>query len=184
MTDAHTGTSLDTALRRGLADIKAKNGGLWSQVLILLDDVTSFGDDEKTFISSLFSASGGDVDTFLDGYGYPNKDEEKLSRRDSEVASLQEAWSWLDEHPSASVTVILLSNIGPCNGCKQRLANFRAQLVQYYTTPPVVRVYYSQSGGSANEAVRGNAIKTVYGYAGAVAETLTDGTKVWRHDVT
>jgi hypothetical protein len=184
MTDAHTGTSLDTAMCQAFRDISAKKDGLWSKVLILLDNVTSFGNDEMSFNSSLFSASGGDVDLFLANYGYANQDEEKLSRRDSEVASLQEASSWLEAHSSASVTVILLSNIGPCDGCKQRLANFRGQLVQYYQTPPVVRVYYSQSGGSANKAVRGNAIKTVYGYAGAGAETLSDGTRVWRYDVT
>src|ERR1051326_373251 len=157
MSQTPTGISLDTAIRQGIEAIRAKKGGLWSQVLILTDNVTSFADTERSYISSLFGASGGDVDTFLEGQGYPDKDEEKLSRRDSEVAALQDAWDWLTAHDQVqSVLVVLLCNIGPCNACKQRLANFRAECVPYYGTNLTVQAIYGQSGGPANETTRGD----------------------------
>jgi hypothetical protein len=80
---------------------------------------------------------------------------------------------------------VLVCNIGPCNACKQRLANFRAACAQYYGANMTMQVIYGQSGGPARDTTRGDQkIKTTYGYQNAGQHTLSDGTKVWVHSVT
>jgi hypothetical protein len=185
MAETHSQLSLDGATALALKTIHAQGEGLFSQVLILTNGAVNFSDGDTSYLSPVFAAGGGGSDTFLKASEYHNQDEAKLSGRDSEVAALQEAWDWLSEHDAQSVLVVLVCNIGPCNACRQRLANFRAQCVPYYGAQLTVRVIYDQSGGAAKDTFRGEKkIKTTYGYGEALTQTLGDGTKVWVHTVT
>jgi hypothetical protein len=185
MTDQHSALSLDGATVLALKTIREKGTGLFSQVLILTDGAVDFSNDETSYRSPVYEASSGGSDTFLKASEYPNKDEAKLSGRDSEVAALQEAWDWLSAHNAQSVLVVLVCNIGPCNACKQRLTNFRAECARYYGANLTVQVIYGQSGASAMDTTRGDKkIKTTYGYQNAGAHTLSNQQQVWVHTVT
>jgi hypothetical protein len=185
MTDQHSALSLDGAAVQTLNEIRDKGQGLFTRALILINNAQDFSDDSTSYLSPVYPASGGGTDTFLRAGTYHDKDEASLSGKDSEVAALQDAWDWLSEHNAQSVLVVLVSNIGPCNACKQRLANFRAACAEYYGANLTVQVIYGQSGGAAKDMVRGEKkIKTAYGYQDAGAHTLSDETKVWVRTVT
>ena len=185
MTDQPSALSLDGATVLALKEIQEKGTGLFSQVLILTNGAQDFSDGETSYRSPIFAASSGGTDSFLKASDYHNPDEAKLSGKDSEVAALQEAWDWLSGHEQAySPLIVLVCNIGPCDACKQRLANFRAACAQYYGANMTVQVIYGQSGSPAKGTTRGNNIKTTYGYHDAGSHTLSNKQQVWVCTVT
>lgn len=154
-------------------------------------------DEQAGYRTEVKQAGGGGTDTFLPqgkyGRGTLEGDDARLSSTDSEVASLQDAWDWITEGPigqeytPTSVTIVLVSNIGPCDPCKERISTFRAMLVQHFAelqlpVNVVVEVVYAQSGGSAHNTTRGT-VATTYGYANLPASNLPDGSAVWRMTV-
>ena len=184
MTDQHSALSLDGAAVQTLNEIRDKGQGLFTRALILINNAQDFSDDSTSYLSPVYPASGGGTDTFLKAGTYHDKDEASLSGKDSEVAALQDAWDWLVFHQPQTVLVVLVSNIGPCNACKVRLANFRAACAQRFGTSLTVQVMYGQSGGAANDTTRGiKNIKTTYGYPDAYAYQLGDGTDVWVRNI-
>lgn len=184
MAETHPEVSLDGAIIGALEDIHKTATGLFSRVLILTNHSQSFGNDETSYISPVFSASSGGTDTFLKVSAYPNQDDARLSGRDSEVAALQEAADWLEGHRSAwAAHVILVANIGPCDPCKQRLRNFRAKLAERFGQQLTVQVIYDQSDASATRT-RGANIPSVYGYPNAGQTPLSNQHQVWIYTVT
>jgi hypothetical protein len=189
MTDSVQHVTLDQAIANALAGIHAQawnGGGLYSQVLVTIDGVVNL-DETNGYCTPIKAAGSGGQNTFL----VPNTDDARLSQTDSEVASLQDAWDWIihelpNHHPQPrGIWVVLVGNIGPCDSCKIRIANFRTMLKQRYPAPCVVavEVVYDQANGSANPATRGNGIATTYGYNNLTPRQLP-GPSVWRTVIT
>ncbi|HMH91127.1 MAG TPA: hypothetical protein VK586_08590 [Streptosporangiaceae bacterium] len=160
--------------------------GLYSVALVIIDDVINF-DNQAGYQTAVKLAGSGGSDNWLPLDKHePGYKEALVSHRDSEVASLDDAWDWLTgggpQHPPQSISVVLVSNIGPCDGCKQRIINFRNYVTQHFPGVSVqVESVYAQAGASSKPGTRGDEkIATTYGYPNIAASQL-DGRQVWRH---
>jgi hypothetical protein len=176
--------AIDSEIQRNLGR------GLYSVALVIIDNVINF-DEEAGYQTAVKVAGSGGSDNWLplDGHD-PGYKEALVSRRDSEVASLDDAWGWLTsgglQHVPQSISVVLVSNIGPCDGCKRRIINFRDWVTQHFSpySPGLnvqVESVYAQAGASGKPGERGDErIATTYGYPNIAASQL-DGRAVWRH---
>lgn len=81
-----------------------------------------------------------------------------------EVAAYQELQAW-DGYPR-SVTVFLVGNIGPCDGCKARLKVFLYELSAELFPKALVMVKAVYTGDQCKRGVRGTTdrLETEYGY--------------------
>lgn len=189
MADGQHGQTRDGAISAALAAIDSKieenrGQGLYSVVLVIIDNIINF-DVQAGYQTAVKVAGSGGSDTLLPlGQRDAGYKEAQISRRDSEVASLDDAWDWLNlgpQHAPQVITVVVVSNIGPCDGCKQRIVNFRNNVVQRFPAANVqVESVYAQDGASGKRGTRGHEnIPTTYGYPNIVASQL-DGRQVWR----
>jgi hypothetical protein len=174
---------LATIHERAAKDHQVGEPGLYSRIMMIVDDnVPSEGDHESCYLTPVAAPRSGQgyyTLTMTDGAVRPTEislDEAKLSQQDSEVATLLEAYEWITGQglnvATESIQVILISNIGPCTGCKARLQIFDGDLLvaaeqagskvlitieSVYNTPEASR-----------DRTRGNQIPTTYGYPNAV----------------
>jgi hypothetical protein len=181
----------DGAVSASLAAIHDRGDGLYNQVLVIINGVVNF-DEVAGYCTQVVGAGSGGSDTFLnlaqyqkDSIGY---NEARLSGRDSEVACLQDAWDWLTMGLTGtpqSVAVVVVGNIGPCIPCQRRIKAFRDAIVHRFgaAVQVEVEVIYDQDDASAWDTERSN-IPTTYGYRDLPDSSLSDGTLVWRYQVT
>ncbi|GAA3107237.1 hypothetical protein [Streptosporangium carneum] len=193
----HHHDPVEQAVVQALADVHARGDGLFSQALVIVNDDVTF-DDVNGYRTAVNSAgSGGEAYyslTAREGHGHPrpdhvSEDEARLSQRDSEVATLQDAYDWLDGQGVtlnvSGVRVVLVGNIGPCDGCKARLNYFLGDVVELFGSkvPVVVDSVYDTS--QAHRQLPRQGITTVYGYPDATPYTHTASTgtrtRYWLH---
>ncbi|MEV0391443.1 hypothetical protein [Nonomuraea sp. NPDC050643] len=174
---------LATIHKRAAQDHQVLEPGLYSRIMVIVDDnIPSEGNDENCYLTPVAPPKSGQgyyTLTATDGAQRPAEislDEAKLSQQDSEVATLLEAYEWITERGLAkdtkSIQVILISNIGPCTGCKARLKIFYGDLLTaadekgVKVTITVESVYDTPE--ASRDRTRGNKIPTTYGYPDAV----------------
>lgn len=157
--------------------------GLYSRIMVIVDgNIPSQGDDESCYLTPVAAPKSGQgyyTLTRADGAERPAEisvDEAKLSQQDSEVTTLLEAYEWMTgrgfDVAAQSIQVILISNIGPCTGCKARLRIFQSDLLAAAkeagsNVPFIVESVYDTPEASLDRT-RGNKIPTTYGYPDAV----------------
>ncbi|MFC6581819.1 hypothetical protein [Planomonospora parontospora] len=169
--------------------------------MVIVDgNVPSEGDAEHCYLTPVAAPRSGQgyyTLTAKDGAQRPpeiSPDEAKLSQSDSEVAVLLEAYEWITDQglqvATESIEVILISNIGPCTGCKARLQIFYGDLLAAAGEVGskvliTVESIYNTPEASRNRT-RGNQIPTTYGYPDSVATPYTvlgqQGT-YWRYQL-
>ena len=87
-----------------------------------------------------------------------------------------EAYEWITDQElnvaTESIQVILISNIGPCTGCKARLQIFYDDLLaaaeQAGSEVPITVESVNNTPEASRNRTRGNQISTTYGYPDAV----------------
>ncbi|WP_049566889.1 hypothetical protein [Nonomuraea sp. SBT364] len=183
-------------IAQSLAEIHSLGAGLFSRALVMVAGDLSF-DEAHSYRTPVAGArSGGttrysmtDADDAGRGYeGRVDRAQARMSKQDSEVAVLQEAWDWIEAlHASfphgAGIRVVLIGNIGPCTGCKARLELFRQDLISvfgpgqvivesvYDTSEMFITKNYSQKYEDYETGTT-NTVSTTYGYEGATVEAV------------
>ncbi|WP_157247032.1 hypothetical protein [Nonomuraea typhae] len=163
-------------------DHRVGEPGLFSRIMVIVDgNVPSEGDSASCYLTPVKAPRSGEgyyTLTANNGAVRPAEisvDEAKLSQQDSEVATLLDAYDWITEQglkvATQSLQVILISNIGPCTGCKARLQIFYSDLLSAAaearsTVAITVESIYNTPEAS-RDSTRGNAIPTTYGYPSA-----------------
>ncbi|MEO3888385.1 hypothetical protein [Nonomuraea sp. B5E05] len=184
---------------RAAKDHQVGEPGLYSRIMVIVDDdIPSEGDTDSCYLTPVAPPQSGQGYYTLaaaDGAARPPEisvDEAKLSQKDSEVATLLDAYEWVAEQGLAvakqSIQVILISNIGPCTGCKARLQIFHRDLldkaveVESKVSISVESVYDTPE--ASRNRTRGKEIATTYGYPNAVQTPYTVSTQqgmYWRY---
>ncbi|WP_214413955.1 hypothetical protein [Sphaerisporangium fuscum] len=179
---------------QSLAEIHTKGAGLFSRALVMVNGNLSF-DETHSYKTPIAGArSGGTTrysltETKDAGRGFQgrvDKAQARMSKQDSEVAVLQEAWDWIEGlhssfPPGSHIRVVVVGNIGPCTGCKARLELFRQDLIDAFGSGRVIveSVYdTSQMFITKNyeekyedyETGTTSTVSTTYGYEGATLE--------------
>ncbi|TDD06269.1 hypothetical protein E1292_15340 [Nonomuraea deserti] len=174
---------LGTIHERAAKDHQVGEPGLYSRIMVIVDDeIPAEGDAERCYLTPVAAPRSGQgyyTLTAADGAPCPedvSPDEARLSQQDSEVATLLEAYDWISDQglsvATESIQVILISNIGPCTGCKARLQIFYADLVAKASeigkkvSITVASVY--NTAEASRDRTRGDKIGTTYGYPDAV----------------
>jgi hypothetical protein len=159
--------------------------GLYTQALVMINRDVSFDQVNGYRTNVMEAGSGGGKRyslTSKDMGDHPRpahmtQDEARLSQKDSEVASLQDAYDWTVDLAERAQTgtigvwgvhVLVVGNIGPCDGCKARLLCFFKDIVELFDSYPVsviVDSIYRTTESSRVEERRG--VATRYGYADA-----------------
>lgn len=159
-------------------EIAYANGGVWTSALVFV---------ERVFVLQTDPVRSGDHDERdVYGIGMGFEDAEMgASVRDSEVATLNMVlrdprlrWDLLQ--PGCRVDFVVVSSMGPCDGCKTRLQNFLLSLRRQffyrqlnfsleanYTTPP-------------NDVER-QRMPTTYGHHGDGSRTSPSGVRYYFH---
>ncbi|MEU8198328.1 hypothetical protein AB0C10_31565 [Microbispora amethystogenes] len=152
--------------------------------MVIVDgNIPSAGDSENCYLTPVAAPRSGQgyyTLTTADGALRPQEisvDEAKLSQQDSEVTTLLDAYEWITEQglnvATQSIQVILISNIGPCTGCKARVQIFRGDLLaaaqQAGSTVPITVESVYDTPEASRDRTRGNKIPTTYGYPAAVS---------------
>ncbi|MFI6604821.1 hypothetical protein ACIBHX_52115 [Nonomuraea sp. NPDC050536] len=181
-------------IAQSLAEIRTKGAGLFSRALVMVNGDLSF-DEAHSYKTPIAGArSGGTTryslaetkDASRSYQGRVDKAQARMSKQDSEVAVLQEAWDWIEAlHSSfpygAHIRVVVVGNIGPCTGCKARLKLFRQDLIgvfgpgrvivesvydtsQMFITKDYEEKYEDYETGTTST------VSTTYGYEGATVE--------------
>ncbi|MDI3289432.1 hypothetical protein [Polyangium sp. 15x6] len=161
-----------------LDGIVRRDGGVWTSVLVFV---------EKVFVFQTDPVRAGEHDE-TDTYGIAAGVEDAemaASVRDSEVATLNmvlrdQRLRWDQLRPGYRIDFIVVSNMGPCDGCKTRLQNFLDQLRRHpycwqlnfslesdYMTPP-------------NDVDR-QRLRTTYGYHGDNSRTSPSRVRYYFH---
>ncbi|WP_327045590.1 hypothetical protein OG320_28495 [Microbispora sp. NBC_01189] len=151
--------------------------------MVIVDgNIPSEGDSENCYLTPVAAPRSGQgwyTLTTADGAARPAEislDEAKLSQQDSEVTTLLEAYEWITDQgfnvAAKSVQVILISNIGPCTGCKARVQIFHSDLLaaaqQAGSKVPITAESVYDTPEASRDRTRGNHIPTTYGYPDAV----------------
>ncbi|WP_405085055.1 hypothetical protein [Microbispora sp. NBC_01389] len=151
--------------------------------MVIVDgNIPSEGDSENCYLTPVAAPRSGQgyyTLTTADGAARPAEislDEAKLSQQDSEVTTLLEAYEWITDQgfnvAAESIQVILISNIGPCTGCKARVQIFHGDLLsaaqQAGSKVPITVESVYDTPEASRDRTRGNQIPTTYGYPDAV----------------
>ncbi|KAA9378496.1 hypothetical protein F5972_16775 [Microbispora cellulosiformans] len=151
--------------------------------MVIVDgNIPSENDSESCYLTPVAAPGSGQgwyTLTRANGAERPAEislDEARLSQQDSEVGTLLEAYGWIKERGLAvaaeSIQVILISNIGPCTGCKARLRIFYSDLLaaaeEAVSTVPITVESVYNTPEASRDRTRGNMIPTTYGYPDAV----------------
>ncbi|HEX4817875.1 MAG TPA: hypothetical protein VFV66_34465 [Nonomuraea sp.] len=181
-------------IAQSLAEIHAKGPGLFSRVLVMVNGDLSF-DEAHSYRTPVAGArSGGTTryslaetdDPSRSYQGRVDKAQARMSKQDSEVAVLQDAWDWIDALRSsfphgAHIRVVVVGNIGPCTGCKARLKLFWQDLIGvfgpgrvivesvYDTSQMCVTKTYEEKYDDYETGTT-STVSTTYGYEGATVE--------------
>ncbi|WP_204288034.1 hypothetical protein [Microbispora amethystogenes] len=152
--------------------------------MVIVDgNIPSEGDGENCYLTPVAAPRSGQgwyTLTTADGAARPAEislDEAKLSQQDSEVTTLLDAYEWITDQglgvAAQSIQVILISNIGPCTGCKARLQIFHSDLLaaaqQAGSKVPITVESVYDTPEASRDRTRGNKIPTTYGYPAAVS---------------
>lgn len=181
-------------IAQSLAEIRTKGGGLFSRALVMVNGDLSF-DQAHSYRTPIAGARSGGTTRYSladakDGsrsyQGRVDKAQARMSKQDSEVAVLQEAWDWIEAlHSSfphgSRIRVVVVGNIGPCTGCKARLKLFRQDLIGVFGAGRViVESVYDTSEMFITKAYADkyedfetgttSTVTTTYGYEGATVE--------------
>lgn len=197
---------------RSLAEIRARGAGLFSRALVMVDGDLSF-DEARSYRTPVAGAGAGGTprysltETEDPGRGYQGRVEKaqaRMSKQDSEVAVLQEAWDWIEGLASsfpqnARIRVVVVGNIGPCTGCKARLKLFRDDLIGlfgpgrvtvesvYDTSQMFIAKDYEQKYEDYETGTT-STVSTTYGYEGATVESClppdaAESVSYWLYEV-
>ncbi|MER5421338.1 hypothetical protein [Streptosporangium roseum] len=181
-------------IAQSLAEIRTKGAGLFSRALVMVNGDLSF-DEAHSYKTPVAGArSGGTTrysltetkDAGRSYQGRVDKAQARMSKQDSEVAVLQEAWDWIEALHSSfphgtHIRVVVVGNIGPCTGCKARLKLFRQDLIgvfgpgrviveSVYDTSQMFITKDYEEKYEDYETETTSTVSTTYGYEGATVE--------------
>ncbi|MFI6290433.1 hypothetical protein ACIBEJ_02550 [Nonomuraea sp. NPDC050790] len=163
--------------------------GLYSRIMVIVDgNIPAEGDSDNCYLTPVAAPRSGQgyyTLTATEGAERPREislDEAKLSQQDSEVTTLLDAYEWIADQgfkvAAQSIQVILISNIGPCTGCKARLQIFYRDLLAAAghsgsQVPITVESIYNTPEASLDRTRGVNKVPTTYGYPDAVNASHT-----------
>lgn len=165
-----------------------QNGGIWTMA-------TLYYGNGHMWQSEIHGSQ-----TEVGGYSYPegletaDEDEQNLSARDSEVGVLDETMDYLNnnppDHTAAYIKIVFTGNIGPCDGCKERLEQFKLDveaLVASLQLPHAVPVYvvshYTTVNQTRQQGRGAHQHPTTYGYGDSQGKVSARGRAFWERYV-
>ena len=181
-------------IAQSLEEIHAKGTSPFSRALVMVNGDLSFNETHSYKTPIAGAGSGGTMRYSLTdnkdasrGYqGRVDRGQARMSKQDSEVAVLQEAWDWIEALQSsfpygAHIRVVLVGNIGPCTGCKARLKLFRQDLISVFGPGRVIveSVYDTSEMFDTKDYAKmyedyetksTSTVSTTYGYESATVE--------------
>jgi hypothetical protein len=120
------------------------------------------------------------------GGGTPDeRAEDRVSRNDSEVGTLEDAYYKLAEYlpgvisPEPVVRILVAGTAGPCDGCKRRLDRFRADVLALLPAGSLLSIE-SAYLNATSEVRRGNS-DTRYGFQDEQPDHTAGGLPYWKH---
>ena len=110
----------------------------------------------------------------------------RVSSKDAEVNTLEQLWNYFrsisDFNPYHEIRVIISGNLGPCDGCKQRIRQFALsvqQLINDEKPNHAIRLIIETNYYTATSSTNKRGPTTQYGYTDDSKMTIPTANRLW-----